>query len=245
MSYRIRAVPKKKSGPLPLPLDDVKSWGDEIRAKAGPILGVSFLFAVVLAAIGGYFYFQADNAARASLALSQASGLYDSAANPGSNREENLKQALSRFSEIEKNFPRRVEAKISAYYVGNTKFALGDFSGAAEAYRSYAGRYPDDKTLQPFIKLRLALALERQGDTDGAVKTLGELAKTEDAPNQDQAYFEQARLFEGKDQKVGAVAAYQEVVKNFPDSPLSIVAAERIAALSGGQKGPAKESPSP
>jgi Flp pilus assembly protein TadD len=52
-------------------------------------------------------------------------------------------------------------------------FAEGDFSGAAEAYRRFVDRHPDDTG----ARLQLALASERSGKVDAAERLLRSLEK--------------------------------------------------------------------
>ncbi len=236
MPYRIRVAPKKNTGALPLPVEGIHSWTEWARDRSGMLLGALLSLLVIGGGVVGYLYFRSDNAARASDAFSQASAFYEQANRSGANPEDQLRRALSRFSDLQRDFPKSLEAQMAVYYVGNTKFALGDFSGAVDAYRSFIARYPKDKMIQPFVRQRLALAFERLGDSDKALKALDELAKMADAPNRDQAYFEEGRLFEAKNQKVAAVGAYEELVKNFPESPLLAMAAERIQLLGGEKK---------
>ena len=236
MPHRIRVGSKKNEKRVISPVEDVRTWSEHIRAKSRTLIAGAVAILVTAGATGIYLNVRLNNQGRAREALAQAVSLYKSASTSNEQSVEPLRRAVADFSEIEKSFPNTFESMMAAYYVGNAKFALGDMSGATEAYRSFLTRYPDDKSVKPFVIYRLALTLEKLGNSNEAIQMFGQLTGIPDAPNRDQAYFEQGRLFEAKNQNVAALSMYEGIAKNLPESPLAPAAMDRIRILGGGEK---------
>lgn len=237
MPYRIRSVTKKNVALSQSPVEDAREWGERLHERLGTLLAAATAILVVSGIAVSYFYIRSRNAEKASDAFSQASALYRSGENSGADSRATLERAVQAFSNLEEVYPGSFQAKMAAYYAGNAKFATGDVSGAVAAYRSFLTRYPDEKEIGYFVMMRLALALENMGNGDEAIKTFEKLAQTTQAPNRDQAYFEQGKLLEARSQNIAAVTAYEELAKNLPESPLAAAARERIRILGGGTTG--------
>ncbi len=236
MPHRIRVVPKKNAKRAISSVEDVRTWSEHIRGKARILIAAAAVILVMACGAGIYLIVLSSNRSRAQGALTEAVALYKSASGSDERSADQLRRAVAEFMEIEKDFPKTFQAMMASYYMGNAKFALGDMAGAAEVYRSFLTRYPDDKSMKYFVVNRLALTLERLGNSDEAVKMFGQLTGIPDAPNRDQAYFEQGRLFEAKNQNVAALSMYEEISKTFPQSPLAPAAMDRIRVLGGGEK---------
>ena len=70
-----------------------------------------------------------------------------------------------------------------------------------------------------------------KGERDQAVKALTAILETPGTLNRDQALFELARLEESQSRPEGALAHYQELIKNYPNSPFTSEATIRTKIM--------------
>ena len=85
------------------------------------------------------------------------------------------------------------------------------------------------------------LAAANSGDAEKAFLTITQIAG---APNKDHALYELARIDEVLSRREGALAHYQELLKEHPRSPYAEEASIRIKTLDA-KKTPAPTSPTP
>jgi tetratricopeptide (TPR) repeat protein len=81
------------------------------------------------------------------------------------------------------------------------------------------------------VQQRLAYAYLLKGDRDLAVKALTSILETPGTLNRDQALFELARLEESQSRPEGALAHYQDLIKNYPNSPFTSEATIRTKIM--------------
>ena len=128
--------------------------------------------------------------------------------------------------------------------LGNALSDLKDWNAAAKAYEDFLNHYGDQKILVPLVYQRLAYAQLSQGKVDDAEKAFVTITQIAGAPNKDHALYELARIDEVLSRREGALAHYQELLKDHPRSPYAEEASIRIKTLDA-KKTSAPPSPTP
>lgn len=194
--------------------------------------GIAVAVVVSLALGGLYWKRQQDDRAAAEMfheVLPAASAEFPFSAPP--RRPEESKKAVEVCRKVLAEFPRSSVAPQAAYMLGNLLSDLKDGEGAIRAYQDFLARYGDHRSLAPLVYQRLAYAQLSQGKVEEGEKTLAAIVKIEGAPNKDQALFELAKINEIFNRPEGALARYQEIMKDYPHSPFANEASVRIKTL--------------
>lgn len=146
-------------------------------------------------------------------------------------RPEEIQQAIASFRKVVTEYPGSAAAPHAAYMLGNALSDLRDWDGAVRAYQDFLSRYGDHRLLAPLVYQRLAYAYLSQGKTEEAEKTFSTLLTMEGALNKDQALYELAKIDETLKRPEGALARYQEIMKDYPQSPFAAEASVRVKTL--------------
>lgn len=144
---------------------------------------------------------------------------------------EEIKKAVEVFRKILADFPSSSVAPQAAYLLGNALSDLKDWEGAGKAYQEFLARFGTHRSLVPLVYQRMAYAQLAEGRMEEAEKTLTALVQLEGAPNKDQALYELGKINEILNRSEGALAYYQEIVKEHPSSPFAAEASVRIKTL--------------
>ena len=187
------------------------------------------------AAVGGFLWMrQQDERAAADLLHEATRSVTERSfmgGPPPVRQPEELKKAADVFQKILTEFPRSAVAPQAAYLLGNARSDLKDWAGAVKDYQEFLARYGTHRSLVPLVYQRLAYAQLAQGKVEEAEKTLTAVAKIPTAPNKDQALFELGKIDEILKRPEGALAHYQEIMKDHPSSPFAAEASVRIKTL--------------
>lgn len=226
---------KKDKAPVTNPAQLVGSMGDVADAARDHLtwLIAGIAVAVVVAvAVGGYFWMgqQEDRAAEDLLHQGMGTFAQASPTAPPPRREE-MQKAVETFRKVLAQYPHSSAAPQAGYMLGNALSDLKDWSAAAKAYEDFLTRYGDHTTLVPLVYQRWAYAQLSQGKVDDAEKTLLTITKIAGAPNKDHALYELAKIDELFGRPEGALAHYQELLKDHPRSPYAEEASIRIKTL--------------
>jgi TolA-binding protein len=123
----------------------------------------------------------------------------------------------------------------------------GDFAGAETAYREFITKSGTGHDLSFLALEGVAIALEGQGNLEGALAEIETLAGAPGDFYRDQALWHKGRLLEALGRKDDALAAYQQYAQEFPlDQPSLAKAAvrERLAELDPSMVLPEERAPS-
>ncbi|TAL10247.1 MAG: tetratricopeptide repeat protein [Nitrospirae bacterium] len=187
------------------------------------------------AAVGGFLWMrQQDERAAADLLHEATLNVTERSfmgGPPPVRQPEELKKAAAVLQQILTEFPRSAVAPQAAYLLGNVRGDLKDWEGAVREYQEFLARYGTHRALVPLVYQRLAYAQLAQGKVEEAEKTLTAVTKITGAPNKDQALFELGKIDEILKRPEGALAHYQEIVKDHPSSPFAAEASVRIKTL--------------
>ena len=209
-------------------------------------LVVGIAVAVVLAiAVGGYFWMrqQEDRAAEDLFHQGMRPFAQASPTAPPPQPKQ-LQESVETFRKVLTEYPRSSAAPLAAYMLGNALSALKDLDGSTKAYQDFLARYGDYKTLVPLVYQRLGYAHLSRGKLDEAEKAFRKITTTLGAPNKDHALYELARIDEVLNRPEGALAHYQELIKDHPQSPYTEEASIRLKTLDA-KKTPPPAAPSP
>lgn len=233
MPYRIRIEPKS------VPVDEAHLLSE--MERLGRILGqyrrqllIGLLVLLLAVAIVGVVLWLDHRNAEQALALDQqATRLYfDRPLDKPEKANENLKQAVALYRQLVERYPRSPSAPLALFHLGNALMQMNDLGGAVEAYQRYVATYgASNKMLLGLVYQRLGYAYLLKGDFGQAEKALTAVLALPGALNKDQALFELGKLEEAQSRPEGALARYQELAKDYPNSPFTGEASVRIKAL--------------
>jgi tetratricopeptide (TPR) repeat protein len=238
---------KKEKPAVPTPAQMVGSMGqmaDTARDNLTWLIAGVAVAVVMAIAVGGYFWMrqQEDRAAEdlfhvGMKPFSQAS---PTALPP---RPEELQKAAEAFRKVLAEYPRSSAAPRAAYMLGNSLSSLKDWNGAAEAYQDFLHRYKAHTSLVPLVYQRVAYVQLSQGKIEEAEKAFVAITTIPNAPNKDHALYQLARINEILNRPEGALAQYQELMKDHPRSPYTEEASIRIKTLDAKKAPPPVASP--
>jgi tetratricopeptide (TPR) repeat protein len=195
------------------------------------VLGIAVLLAIG-SAVGGFLWFRHHDNRVAEDMLHEGMRIF-SERSPGLDTPppEQLQKAVETFRKVLTEHPRSDAAPQAAYMLGNTLSDLKDWSAAVKAYEDFLARYDARGSIGALVYQRLAYAYLSLGKLDEAEKTLLAILKNPEAPNKDHALYELAKMDEVLNRPEGALAHYQELMKQHPQSPYAEEAAIRIKTL--------------
>lgn len=217
---------------------DPAHWGDSIgpsRTKVQWALAGVAVAVLAAAALGGFLWMrQQDDRAAADLlheATRRVTERSFMGGPPSGRTPEELTTAIAIFQKILTDFPQSSVAPQAGYLLGNALSDRQDWNGAVTAYQEFLARHGTHRALVPLVSLRLAYAQLAQEKVDEAEKTLTAIIQINGAPNKDQALYELGKINERLNRPEGALAQYQQIIKEHPSSPFAAEASARITTL--------------
>ena len=147
------------------------------------------------------------------------------------NAENLLKQAMAKYREVIEQYPRTAVAPLAMFHLGNAQVLANDLPAAIDTYQRFILVYGGNPALGELVQQRLAYAYLLKGDREQAAKAFTAIVNSPGALIKDQALFELARLEESQSRPEGALAHYQELIKNYPNSPYTSEATIRTKVM--------------
>ncbi len=232
MSYRIR-VPAKVD-----PLDEAHLLTgvdrflhllQEQRRAVIVGLGVVLVAGAVVAGVMWYDY-QSTLKARE---LDQEATLHylNRPADDPKKSHEQLSQAITLYKQVVDQYPRSPVAPLALFHLGNAQVLANEVDAGIETYKRFMLLYSSNTSLLGLVQQRLAYAYLVKGDRDQAVKAFMGILEIPGALNKDHVLFELAKIEESQSRPEGALAHYQDLMKNYPNSPFTSEAAVRVKVL--------------
>ena len=232
MSYRIK-VPAKVD-----PLDEAHLLTgverfllvlQEQRRAVLVGLGVLLVAAAVVAGVIWYDY-QATLKARE---LDQEATLHylNRPADDPKKSHEQLAQAINLYKQVVDQYPRSPVAPLALFHLGNAQVLANEVDAGIETYKRFMLLHGSNTSLLGLVQQRMAYAYLVKGDRDQAVKAFTGILEIPGALNKDHVLFELAKLEEPQSRPEGALAHYQDLMKNYPNSPFTSEAAVRVKVL--------------
>lgn len=232
MSYRIR-VPAKVD-----PLDEahlltgVDRFLHVLQEQRRAVLagvGVVVIAGAVVAGVMWYDY-QSTLTARE---LEQEATLHylNRPADDPKKSHEQLAQAVTLYKQVVEQYPRSPGAPLALFHLGNAQVLANEVDAGIETYKRFMLLYGSNTSLLGLVQQRLAYAYLAKGDRDQAVKAFTGILDIPGALNKDHVLFELAKIEESQSRPEGALAHYQDLMKNYPNSPFTSEAAVRVKVL--------------
>jgi tetratricopeptide (TPR) repeat protein len=144
---------------------------------------------------------------------------------------EQLSQAITLYRQVVDQYPRSPVAPLALFHLGNAQVLANDVDSGIETYKRFMLLYSSNTSLLGLVQQRLAYAYLAKGDRDQAVKAFTGILDVPGALNKDHVLFELAKIEESQSRPEGALAHYQDLMKNYPNSPFTSEAAVRVKVL--------------
>ena len=245
--FKIKKYRKESTDPTQL-VDSVEQAARQAKENMRWLIAGVAVAVLAGATVGGFLWMrQQDDRAAADLfyeATQHASEPSRTGAPPAPRRPEDLQKAIETFRKILTDFPNSSVAPQAAYLLGNALSERKDWDGAIKAYQDFLARYGANRLLVPLVYQRMAYAQLARGKLDEAEKTLTAIVQMASAPNKDHVLYELGKINELLNRPEGALANYQQIVKDHPSSPFATEASVRIKTLDARKAvAPAAESP--
>ncbi len=240
MTYRIKVPPRT------LPVDEahlvsgLEHWMLRLATYRWSIVVGCVLLLLMGGGVWGVLWFDAQNAVKAQDLEREATvHLFARAASDPQKAAANLKEAIALYQRVVSEYPRTPTAPLAQFSLGNAYLQSNELASAIEAYNRFISTYGTHVSLLGLVYQKLGFAYQLKGDLEQAVKAYLTILEIPGAMNRDHALFEAARLEENRSKPDEALKHYQELMKAYPNSPLTSEAAMRVKVME------AKKNPEP
>ena len=232
MSYRIR-VPAKDD-----PLDEAHLISGVDRflhvlqeQRRALLVGVGVVL-VAGAVVAGVIWYDYQSTLKARELDQEATLHYlNRPADDPKKSQEQLAQAINLYQQVIDQYPRSPVAPVALFHLGNAQVLANQVDAGIETYKRFMLLYSSNTSLLGLVQQRLAYAYLAKGDRDQAVKAFTGILEIPGALNKDHVLFELAKIEESQSRPEGAIAHYQDLMKNYPNSPFTSEAAVRVKVL--------------
>ena len=126
-------------------------------------------------------------------------------------------------------------ADVALYYKANTEMEMGDLDSAIKDYKDVIAKASGDASLVTLARHRLGAAYFTKGDTPDAIETYKSEVATPNDYLKDAALYELARIYQQSGKTQEAMAEFNALKKDFPNSPYT---GQAYAYISGGSGAP-------
>jgi predicted negative regulator of RcsB-dependent stress response len=133
-------------------------------------------------------------------------------------KEDQYQKALEKFQKAyaEKKSP------ISLFYIAGCYDDMGKYDDALKALKELNERYPDDEIYVPLSYYKMAMINLKKGNNDEALKLFDTIKNYRTSSFKDLALSESAKLLESMGKKEEAAKRYEQLKKDFPNSPFAM-----------------------
>lgn len=246
MSYRIKVPAKTLQVDEAHFLSGLEHQLHRLQEYRRPLLVGLGVLLLAAAVIGGVFWMDRQASQKAQgLEREAASLLAARSTGDPKNADHLLNQAIAKYREVVEQYPRTATAPLAMFHLANAQVQANDLAAAIDTYQRFLLRYGGNPALTGLIQQRLAYTYLLKGDREQAAKAFAAIVENPGALLKDQALFELARLEESQSRPEGALAHYQELIKNYPNSPFTSEATIRTKVLDVKSKEASPPSPAP
>lgn len=194
-------------------------------------LGLLFLVAVGVAAFNGMRERKAEAAENALFsAKAQLADLAEKNKTIAAGWESTLKPAIERVESVAKEYSGTMAAFEGYSLIADQYYAHGDSGKAAEYYKKAADAAPS-RGVKAMANHSLAYAYENSKQYDQAIEALRQVVSSGDKTLKSDALLAMARNYELKGDKPKAIEQYNQVLKDFPNTPAAKSAEAQISHL--------------
>ena len=217
--------------PKPIKRKVVKKTASEIEVKGvisrlresaarkkGPVMAATGAVLISAGAIAGSFIYSSTMKNKAAKleyeAYEMYYGLYQ--AQPAA-EEEQYKKSLEMFK---KAYDTK-KSPVSMFYIANCYYELGRYDEALNTLRELNQKFPDDERFVPLSYYKMAMAGLKKGSNEEALKYLDILYRYKTGTYKDLSLIESGKILETMGKADDAKRKYEELTKNFPQSPFA------------------------
>ena len=206
------------------------SWGPTLPPTRTLVIAGLVFVAIVLAALGGWFWWDAQQR-RELAAAAEVLARVQSAQAPEATAEARL-AAARELEQLLQRYPSGRAVPIAAYELGNLRFAAGQPAAARAAYEIALQRGATG-LVGAMARAGAARTWEAERDFGRAAEAYGALVGQLPPRSfmYEDALIDQARTLELAGKKTEAIAAYQRVLKEMPAASRAEDVRSRLASL--------------
>lgn len=232
MTYRIKVPPRTLPVGEEQLVSGLEHWLIGLRSYRWS-LGVGFVLVLLMGmGLWGLFWYEEQNASKAQELEREATlRLFTRPSNDPQKTATNLKEAIALYKRVLDEYPRTPTAPLVQYSLGNAFLQSNDVDSAIDAYKRFTSTYGSNTPLLGLVYQKLGYAHLVKGDLDQAASAYSSILNIPGTMNRDYALFELARLEENRSKPDEALKHYQELMKTYPNSPLTGEAAVRVKVI--------------
>lgn len=232
MSYRIRVPAKVDSLDEAHLLTGVDRFLHVLQEQRRAVLAGLGVVLVAGAVVAGVMWYDYQSTLKARELDQEATLHYlNRPADDPKKSQEQLSQAITLYKQVVEQYPRTPVAPLALFHLGNAQVLANDVDAGIESYKRFMLLYGSHTSLLGLVQQRMAYAYLAKGDLDQAVKAFTGILDIPGALNKDHVLFELAKIEESQSRPEGALAHYQDLMKNYPNSPFTSEAAVRVKVL--------------
>ncbi len=185
---------------------------------------------IFIAAVSGLFIYSRNNERKAERLEYEAYKMYyGHYLKQPISAEEQYNKALDLFK---KAYDAR-KSPVSLFYIANCYYETGRYDETLTALNELNKRFPDDERFVPLAYYKMATVSLKKGSSEDALKFLDILYKYKTDSFKDLSLIQSGRILEALGRKEEARKKYEELTKNFPQSPFLDEAQARIGTKKG------------
>lgn len=144
-------------------------------------------------------------------------------------KEERYKRALDIFK---KAYDTK-KSPVALFYIANCYFELERYDEAVNTLKELNQKFPDDERFVPLSYYKMAMISLKRGNSDEALKSLDVLYNYKTGAYKDLSLIESGKILETMGRVEEAKKKYEELTKNFPQSPFIEEAKSKIGEKKG------------
>ncbi len=240
MTYRIKVPPRTLPVGEEQLVSGLEHWLIGLRSYRWSLIVGFVLLLLMGMGIWGLFWYEEQNASKAQELEREATLLLFTRPSTDSQKTaNNLKEAIALYKRVLEEYPRTPTAPLVQFSLGNAYLQSNEVDSAIEAYQRFTSTYASNTSLLGLVYQKLGYAFLLKKDLDQAARAYSSILDLPGAMNRDYALFEVARLEENRSKPDEALKHYQELMKTYPNSPLTSESAVRVKVIE------AKKNPEP
>ena len=240
MTYRIKVPPRTLPVGEEQLVSGLEHWLMGLRSYRWSLIVGFVLLLLMGMGLWGLFWYEEQNASKAQELEREATLLLFTRPSTDSQKTaNNLKEAIALYKRVLEEYPRTPTAPLVQFSLGNAYLQSNEVDSAIEAYQRFTSTYASNTSLLGLVYQKLGYAFLLKKDLDQAARAYSSILDLPGAMNRDYALFEVARLEENRSKPDEALKHYQELMKTYPNSPLTSESAVRVKVIE------AKKNPEP
>ncbi len=240
MTYRIKVPPRTLPVGEEQLVSGLEHWLIGLRSYRWSLIVGFVLLLLMGMGLWGLFWYEEQNASKAQELEREATLLLFTRPSTDSQKTaNNLKEAIALYKRVLEEYPRTPTAPLVQFSLGNAYLQSNEVDSAIEAYQRFTSIYASNTSLLGLVYQKLGYAFLLKKDLDQAAHAYSSILDLPGAMNRDYALFEVARLEENRSKPDEALKHYQELMKTYPNSPLTSESAVRVKVIE------AKKNPEP